>query len=129
MADGVDPVNAALEVGISKGSAWKLHKRLKPEVDARSFTKWNEIIKALRERMWWILDSITPESLEKATLRDKAITFGIFSEKALLFSGQPTAISSLEISDRRALPEILKAISDELERRGASKIVEGEVIQ
>ncbi len=39
-----------------------------------------------------IVDSVTPEDIRKASLRDKMIAVGILTEKVLLLRGRPTQI-------------------------------------
>lgn len=65
-----------------------------------------------------IADSITDSDLLGASLKDRAYAIDRFIEKRALLRGEPTQILSLE--DRRQLPDLLRAVMKEAERRGVS---------
>jgi hypothetical protein len=83
------------------------HVRAARTQEMLALTGWN----ALR-----VLASMTDRDIAKASLKDKAIAFGILTEKRQLLAGEPTQIVSFE--ERRKIPEMLLALSAELQRRG-----------
>ncbi len=64
-----------------------------------------------------------PKRIEKATVQQLSVAFGVLIDKARLLRGEPTAIYRHE--DVRKLDELGVALMKEMERRGIT--VEGEV--
>jgi len=63
-----------------------------------------------------ILDSFTLEDIHKASLRDRAITFGVLVDKGLLLNGQPTQIVSF--GERETFSELVRQVLKEASKRG-----------
>lgn len=105
--------------GVSTETAAGLKKQLdrqllpvKQRIQEYSVPK---MIDALHQVQVDIINSIDEEALAKASFSQKAIGFGIFSDKSQLLQGLPTQIMTVE--DRMALPEILQHLRYETERR------------
>lgn len=62
-----------------------------------------------------IINSIDKETIEKATLNQRVVSAAILTDKSQLLKGQPTEILSVE--DRRALPDLVQALTEEAARR------------
>lgn len=75
-----------------------------------------ELIAALKHKTAMFLDSITPEVIEKSTLRERVLGAAIFIDKTRLLEGEPTQI--LSIQERRSLPDIISELDREAKRRG-----------
>jgi hypothetical protein len=69
-----------------------------------------------------ILQLMTKESIQKATLAQKAQAFGVLIEKGRLLRGESTQIITHD--DRRTLKDMLPALMKEVEKRGLT--LEGE---
>jgi nucleotide-binding universal stress UspA family protein len=76
-----------------------------------------ELVDLTGARAKAILQSITPEDIEQATLRDKAVAVGIFVEKHLLLEGRPTQIVETREEDQ-ALDKVIGWVLQEAQRRG-----------
>jgi len=70
-----------------------------------------------------ILQLMTKESIQKATLAQKAQAFGVLIEKGRLLRGESTQIITHD--DRRELKDLLPALVKEVEKRGLT--LEGEL--
>lgn len=78
-------------------------RQMPDEYEARR----NERAEAIIDDLWGlnqaVLNSVTPEDIKKASLKDKAITISILTEKAQLMSGDPTEIVQNNVSDRELI--------------------------
>ena len=63
-----------------------------------------------------VLERVSDEDIDRASLKDKAIAAGIYVDKRQLLSGQPTAILSWEERDHR--DKLWDAVLREAQRRG-----------
>jgi len=63
-----------------------------------------------------VLGGVTDEKIDKASLRDVAIAYGVLIDKKQLLEGKPTQILSVE--ERQELSDLLPALLREAERRG-----------
>ena len=64
-----------------------------------------------------IMASISPEDIDEAKLRDKAVAAGIFTDKTLLHQGQPTQVYS--VKELESLEELSRMMVAEARRRGS----------
>lgn len=72
-----------------------------------------------------ILQLMTKESIQKATLAQKAQAFGVLIEKGRLLRGEATQIITHD--DRRTLKDLIPAFMKEAERRGIT--IDGEATE
>lgn len=76
-----------------------------------------ELIDLTGGRARAVLQAITPEDIEQASLRDKAVAAGILVEKHLLLEGRPTQIIENREDDQN-LDRVIGFILEEATRRG-----------
>ena len=111
---------AAKSSGLPEPAARALEKRLSTEYLplklAVEEVKTSELLGLVSDRARRVLDAVSQEDIERATLRDKAIAFGIFVEKRQLLSGEPTHLISIQ--ERGHLDVVARKLLREAARRG-----------
>jgi hypothetical protein len=70
-----------------------------------------------------ILENVTQEDIENASLRDKLVAAAVATDKHLLLDGQPTEI--LSVKEMSGLDELAKMLVQEIARRGQSIETQG----
>lgn len=126
LAQGASYRDVAASTGLGKTAVGKVAKRGLPILDARGQLTWAEFGGLFKQKIQLGLESLTPEKLRKASVRDISILMGIFTDKALVIDGRPNVISHMDTTDRRVLPELLSILRGELERR--PRVEAGQVI-
>ena len=111
----------AQKVDLSEDAVSSISKRNRPVVEARRAATWPEFSETFKAKLRLAMDSLTPDKLAGASVRDISIMTGIFTDKALVIDGRPNVISSVEHSDRRAMGDFFGVLKAELERRGLSE--------
>jgi len=76
-----------------------------------------ELVDLTGARARAVLQSITPEDIESASLRDKAVAISILVEKHLLLEGRPTQIIENREDDQN-LDRVIGFVLEEANRRG-----------
>lgn len=111
---------AARECGLNKDLARRIKERLQKELlpvgMAVKEAKTSVLLNLTADRARRIIESVTQSDIDDASLRDKAVAFGILVEKRQLLSGEPTHL--IGIQDRRHLGDLTKALMLEAQRRG-----------
>ncbi len=94
----------------------KLSEGMTPVTRVVQDVRMDYLSKLAGDNAQMIAESVDEIDMKSASLKDKAIAFGIFTEKKLLIDGMPT--QRLEISDRRHLDELVMESLLEAQRRG-----------
>lgn len=111
---------AARECGLNHSLIKKIRKKLEMELLpvklAVEEAKTQQLLSLTADRARRVIESVTQENIDEASLRDKAVAFGILVEKRQLLSGEPTHL--IGIQDRRHLSELTQKMVLEAQRRG-----------
>ena len=94
----------------------RLRERWGPLMGELEHVKTGTLLSLFGHKARAVLEAVTEEDIAQASLRDKAVAAGIFTDKRELLSGRPTEIISHE--QRRRLPELLRVMIAEARRRG-----------
>jgi len=124
MFSAMDPMmrtikEAAEEAGVSAPVMSKLmdimHGELGTVNKELSEVRLDKLKGTFGRKLEKVVESISDDDIENASLKDKAIAAGILTEKWLLLRGQPTQI--LQVEERRRLDEIVPVLEAEARRR------------
>lgn len=109
---------AAKQTGIHPSTIKRVMQRL---VERSPFgrelrrVRGEDLLTLIDDRLMMLLEYMDEFDIAGATLRDKAVAFGILAEKKQLLSGLPTSIISVE--ERMSLEQLLPALAKEMQRR------------
>ena len=96
------------------------------KVEAKKMALAEEIAK-VQEIKEMILQFADPVAIAGTSLKDLSIAYGVFTDKALLLGGKPTAI--IDINARRELDKLLPELFAEARRRGITIDASGTIVQ
>ncbi len=94
-----NPMTPATEVEVLPPGSFKLDRHLQ----------------SLDHTIERVLGGLTQKKVDKAGIRDLAVAYGILIDKKQLLEGKPTQILSIE--ERREMPQLLRLLLAEAERR------------
>ncbi len=116
----------AAEAGVSRDTVTRANKKLNTRLSVLKGeledVKASELVQMTGTLGKRILESIDQEDIDKASLAQKMVAFGISVDKWNVLSGKPSRIYTVE--DRRSLNEITEALVAEARRRGMDDIVD-----
>lgn len=104
-------------VGVVSGFMDRIDRQYHALIEEVRKPRLEELTNLTGARARTILQSITPEDLEQANLRDKAFAASILVEKHLLLEGRPTQIVETREEDQ-ALDKVIGWVLEESQRRG-----------
>jgi len=106
-------------VGLPQSTARALVRRLEgkfqPVVEEARRVTSDFLVKKIEDKLPILLDAIDRDKVDKSTLRDIAVAFGVLAEKRQLLKGEPTQILTYE--ERKNLNSLGPALFRELKRR------------
>ena len=115
---GKTQAEVAREYNISKMRVSKIMKAGQPMVQTLRMVSTQGFIDKSGDIMDRILDSMSDEDIAKATLNQRAVTYGILAQNRLLMEGKATVIFG---NDRREQVDDLTAqLMAEAKRRGVT---------
>jgi len=92
-------------------------RRMFPDAVGAVRTLTNEKLRELiDEKLLLTLESLTPDQIENADVKTRALLIGILTDKRQILMGQPTAIVSFQQRDE--LSDMKIKLAAELQRRG-----------
>lgn len=94
----------------------RLESRYQPVLEEVRRATTETLIESIERKLPMLLDGIDKSKVEKSTLRDIAVAFGVLAEKRQLLKGEPTQILTYE--ERENLNDLAPQIIKEMERRG-----------
>ena len=94
----------------------RLRERYGPLMGELENVKTSTLLGLFGHKAEAVLKAVTEEDIARASLRDKAVAAGIFTDKVELLSGRPTERISFE--DERKIHELMPIMIAEARRRG-----------
>lgn len=75
----------------------------------------------LRASNHLILDNVTPEKIEKASLKDLAVSFGVFEDKLRLINGESTENVAIQVFSKKKINTNLNHIEEQRKKLRQNK--------
>jgi hypothetical protein len=117
-----------VEAGLMAGSKGTSETAIKSRVSQKLATNSNlkkSLVEKLEEKQHQILDSISRDEIKRASLSQKSVSFGIFTEKRQLLQGDPT--QRIETMPRFIIDEVEAPIKGVIVEEKPKQIEEGNV--
>ncbi len=118
----------AAECGLPKATMDQFMRRLEaryaPIKLAVEQVKTEELLGLAADRAKRVVESMSPLDIANASLRDKAITFGVLIDKRELLAGRST--QNISVRGRMELARMLPRLREEIERRKLMEVKDPE---